>query len=78
MQTLRDEIKDEIKLILDGAHANKDMSDDLCDELGDYYNDSDDSDDSALQQAYELVRDGIDEDSKTQALFAQQALDLLN
>ena len=77
MQALRNEFIEEIVAIKEGAASGRDMTDDLCDEIGDYYEAVNSSNDPALLAAFNTVQSGVDATCEEQATLAQQALELL-
>jgi hypothetical protein len=75
--TIRDDLAYEIGMILDGALGGNDQTDSITDDLGDMFDDIEDSGDRAAMMAYEMMVDTIDTDARTQANAARQALKLL-
>jgi len=78
MSELRDNVRDEIAGIYESALRDGYVNeDDVCDELGDYFDDVDDSDDAVLKQAYGLARDAMGKDNEGGVARLKAALDLL-
>lgn len=66
------------KEIYDGAKAGNDMTDTIADELGDYFDDVEQSGLPKLKRAYAAMRDTADEDPNIQKRAAGDALLTLN
>lgn len=75
---IRDALANEIRIILDGALANNDQTDHIVDELGDIFDDIEDSGDRAAMKAYRMMRKAADTDVGTQVAAARRALKLLS
>lgn len=70
-------VRDTIKDIYNGASRGEDMTDNIADELGDYFDAVQNSADVYLKKAYIMMRDAADADPASQATAAKKALDLL-
>ena len=78
MSELRDNVRDEIAGIYESALRNGYVSeDDICDELGDWFDEVEDSNDAVLKQAYELASSAMGEDNEVGTARLKAALDLL-
>jgi len=78
LQQLRKEVWNAIREIQTGAAAGKDMTDDILDELGDYYDDVQASGDPDLIKAYTEVRsDAPDQPLRVQAKIALLAMNAI-
>jgi len=66
------------KEIYDGAKAGSDMTDTIVDELGDYFDDVEQSGLPKLKKAYDAMRDTVDADPSIQKRAAGDALLTLN
>jgi len=78
LQQLRKEVWNAIREIQTGAAAGKDMTDDILDELGDYYDDVQASGDPDLIKAYTEVRsDAPDQPPRVQAKIALLAMNAI-
>ena len=76
MTTLRDDVLDEIASIYNNALRDGYVNDDdICDELGDYFDDVECSNDATLKQAYALARSAQEDDDALAKL--KQAIDML-
>ena len=71
-------VQSTIEDILSGAQRGQDMTDNIADELGDYFDAVQNSRDETLQQAYSMVRDAADTSPEDQAQAAQSALEMLS
>lgn len=71
---LRKYVLDEIQRIHDGAAKGINMTDDIVDELGDYFNEVKRSGDPVLQKAYAHVRGFVDATAQEQRHGAAQAI----
>lgn len=78
LQQLRKEVWNAIREIQTGAAAGKDMTDDILDELGDYYDDVQASGDPDLIKSYTEVRsDAPDQPPRVQAKIALLAMNAI-
>jgi len=76
------ELHNNVRDVIDGIYKNalRDgyvNDDDICDELGDYFDDVQDSGDKTLKQAYKTARSAIDMDYDAGLAKLRAALDLL-
>ena len=75
MSELRDNVRDEIAGIYESALRNGYVNeDDICDELGDWFDEVEDCDDATLKAAYALARST---DNETGVAGLKTALDML-
>ena len=78
MSTLRDDVYSEICDIINIAlNTNSVPHDNICDELGDYFDDVESSNDAVLQAAYEKARDAHEEDDDVALRLLQEAKAML-
>jgi len=78
MSELRDNVRDEIAGIYESALRDGYVSeDDICDELNDWFDEVEDSDDAVLKQAYGLASSAMGEDNEVGVARLKAALDLL-
>ena len=78
MSELREWVREEIERIYNDALRDGCVNeDDVCDELGDYFDDVEDCDDAVLKQAYGMARDTMGEDYETGTAMLKAALELL-
>lgn len=79
MTTLKDDVRDEVKRIYDNALRDGYVSnDDICDELGDYWDDVDESSDATLKEGYALARSAHEEEHDEAMRLLKAALDKLS
>ena len=74
---LREIIVDILEKIYFEASGGEDMTDDITDELGDYFTHVQQSQDPELQMAYEEMRDRADAEPEEQAVVALAGIRLL-
>jgi hypothetical protein len=78
--SLRTSVLDVLQTIYDGASAGEEMIDTVADELGDYYDEVEQSGDQELMKAYRFVREkGADAEGNPEmmAKIVQQAMSVL-
>ena len=66
-----------VEIIADGAEGGENMTDDIVDELGDFYDGVYDSNDQELIDAYDDLRSTIDGEPNEQAEAANKLLDVI-
>ena len=74
---VRQALTDEIKFIYDSAKGGQDQTDHIIDELGDLWDEIEDSGDPVALKAYEIMMDTTDTDAQTQAAAALRAVKML-
>ncbi len=77
MSSIRQNLADEIKSIYDSAMDGRDQTDHIIDELGDLWDEIEESGDEVSLNAYELMSSTIDTDPETQAEAALKAVKML-
>jgi hypothetical protein len=78
MSELRNDVREQIAEIYNDALRKGEVAhDDICDELGDYWDDVEDCDDATLKAAYATARDAHEEDYDVAVALLKQALDML-
>ena len=76
-ENFMDDMHDVVSRIAREAEDEEDMTDDIVDELGDFYDDVQDSGNNKLIDAYDALRNTTDEGPEAQAEAARALLDLL-
>jgi len=71
------DFKDAVQYIYDQASAGNNMTDDITDEMGDFYDDIQSSTDKDIKDAYGELRGTIDGEPEEQVEAAKALLDLL-
>ena len=78
MSELRDNVRDEIAGIYESALRDGYVNeDDICDELGDWFDEVEGCDDATLKAAYALARSTVGENNETGVAMLTAALDML-
>ena len=77
LSSIRQALADEIKFIYDSAKDGRDQTDHIIDELGDLWDEIEESGDPVALAAYELMNGTIDTDPETQAAAALKAVKML-
>jgi len=78
MSELRDDVREQVREIYDAALRDGYVSDDdICDELGDFFDDVQDSGDGVLKRAYTLARSALEEEHGVAMERLKGALDML-
>ena len=77
MSDLRQALAYEIRIIYDLAADGRDQTDHIIDDLGDLWNDIEDSGDEVALEAYTTMMDTLDEGPETQAAAAEKAIKML-
>lgn len=71
------DFRDTVETIADGARGGSNMTDDIVDELGDFYDGVYDSNDQELIDAYDDLRSQVDGEPNDQAEAANKLLDVI-
>jgi len=78
MSELRNEVRELVQEIYNAAlHEGYVCNDDICDELGDYFDAVQDSNDEELTEAYKLARSAHEQDYSVAMQQLKTAVDLL-
>ena len=78
MSELREDVREQIAEIYENALRDGYVNDDdICDELGDFWDEVEDCDDATLKQGYALARGALEEEYDDAMALLKQALEVL-